>query len=390
MLTGNKQRPGHLRLASIAAVLAAALAVPATASAAPDELASASLKLELRSKGGLKLKPKSVTLSMRKGSLDPTTGEGTIKTRGSFRAKRGGNKLKVNLTKLNLAASGGKGSIEGEVGKKTVRKFATVKGGTLTRDGWGAKLENATVKLAKKGAKALRKRLGGGSVRTATASVARVKSGQKLGSLSVASVPKTVEVIPGSGTMVLEVNPLAGVASKFAAHCINALPGFNGVYAVPPATQGMSGLNVTFTFPVSGGSVAPDFSGGNVITGGGQNVAKNEGLIPPGCAGFPPVGTTIVQTELQTQFANKSLAANTTLPTGPVGVATLGNIDFSTATMSADPTTRKVSYSGATVTLDALSASIINQVFPNQSGIASMDFAGGDALGTLSLTVTTH
>jgi hypothetical protein len=44
----------------------------------------------------------------------------------------------------------------------------------------------------------------------------------------------------------------------------------------------------------------------------------------------------------------------------------------------------------APVTLDSLSAYIFNQVFPNNTGDPNNDFMGGDPLGTISLSVTTH
>jgi hypothetical protein len=41
---------------------------------------------------------------------------------------------------------------------------------------------------------------------------------------------------------------------------------------------------------------------------------------------------------------------------------------------------------GATVRLADLAASTLNQIFPNQSGDASDDFAAGDELGMIDLT----
>ena len=391
--TGNKHRQARTAIAS---VVAAALltALPGTALAAPDDLSSATLKLELQNRGGLKLKPKSLTLSMRKGALDPTNGEGTFKVSGGFRAKQNGGKARVKFFSLALAPNGGTGSLGADVGKKELENFANVTGGTLTRDGWGARLEGATVRLTKKGAKTLRKRLNGSASKAgkAVATAAKLKKGQELGKLSVAGVPKTVEVLPGSGNMTLVPSMAVGsLTTKLPGHCILPVPGMgpptNGVYAVAPATQAVTG---EFTFPVSGGEVAPDFTDGNVITAGGQNVAKNSAAVPLACVGAPPVGTTVVQTELQTQFATKALAANTTLPAGNIGVAGLGAIDFSTATMSADPATRQISFTGATVRLDPVAAFVLNGIFPNQSGLPSEDFAGGDEIGTLSLTATTH
>ena len=57
--------------------------------------------------------------------------------------------------------------------------------------------------------------------------------------------------------------------------------------------------------------------------------------------------------------------------------------------MSADPATRQISVTGATVRLDPVAAFVLNGIFPNH-GPPSDDFAGGDEIGTLDITATTH
>ena len=79
----------------------------------------------------MKLKPKSLNLAMRKGTLDPTNGEGAFKLSGGFTAKQNGGKAKVKFFSLALAPNGGTGSLGADVGKKELENFANVKGGTL-------------------------------------------------------------------------------------------------------------------------------------------------------------------------------------------------------------------------------------------------------------------
>ena len=392
---GGTRRTVGVSLAAFALIAGLVAASPALAG--PDPLSSSSsVVLQLRNSHGLKWKPKSLTLPVNSGDLDPTTGAGTINTSKKVKAIRRGRKTKVKITVLVFGANGGPGRMDAKVGKHKVKSFGKLSGGTLTRDGFGAKLDGVVAKLGKKGAKALRQALSGGGKGKASAAAGGIKAGQPLGSASVTSVPQTVEVLPG-GTLTFVTSLVSGGGGRpafpflLAAHCVNALaPG--GVAAIPPAVQ--SGLvGEVFTFPVVGGSIAPDFSSGRVISAGGQTLTKNnDGSVDPpfGCSSPPPVGTTVIQTDWEAQFDVKALASNTVFPSGPVGIAALGFFDLSKATTSADPNTKQVTLTGAPVGMDVLSALVLNDVFPNEGPSAAFNFMGGDLLGTLSLNVTTH
>jgi hypothetical protein len=353
----------------IAVLTAVALAASDAAHAGPDPLSSnSSVTLQLRSSGGLKLKPATLALPVNTGQLDPTTGAGSIQTNRGFSARSGGRKTKVKITLVTLGANGGAGKMDAKVGKRKVKGFAKLSGGTLTRDGWGAKLGGVSARLGSKGAKAL-----------------RIKAGKPLGTVSVSSVPQTVEVLPG-GTLVFEAE-VATFGFKLFAHCIDGTSG--GVAVIPPAVQSGS-VGEVFTFPVIGGSIAPDFSGGAVKSAGGQSLIKNLGMLPAGCTGPPPLGTRLDQTDFQAQFDVKGLAANATLPTGPIGLAVLGELDLAAAATSADVNTKQVSVTDAPVRMVSLAAATLNGVFPNGSPSPSAEFTAGDLLGHVSLNITTH
>jgi hypothetical protein len=155
-------------------------------------------------------------------------------------------------------------------------------------------------------------------------------------------------------------------------------------------STGLGGAD--YHFPVTAGAAAPDFSAGEVITGGGQTITKNSTLpgvvTPASCADNPPpTGTRLKSTDFGVTFDLNSLRAVATLPSGTVlPRAPLGAIDFSTGSRSVDPSTKTVTVTGATVTLADLAAPLLNQNFPNQSGTASNDFAAGDLIGTIDLT----
>jgi hypothetical protein len=144
-----------------------------------------------------------------------------------------------------------------------------------------------------------------------------------------------------------------------------------------------------FTFPVAGGSAAPDFSAGELFTAGGQTITKDDGLgTPGGCSSAsPPVGTKLLSTEFSIAFTQNQLRAIATLPSGTIlPRAPLADIDFSTGTRSVDPNTKSLSITGATVKLASLAAPLLNQNFPRATANASDDFAAGDLIGTVDVT----
>lgn len=370
-----------LLLTALAAI--ALLGTSSSALAGPDVLKGGSVAIQLQGSKALKLSPRSLTLPITGGAVDPIDGSGSVTTTGSFKAKHGGRKVKVKITGLTFGANGGPGSIAAKIGKKVTR-FGALGGGTVSRDGWGAKIENVTATLASKGASALNRvfspKRGKGAK---SAAKSGVRAGAALGSVTATTVPKTVEVVAGSGEMSLNT-PLA-FANKLDAHCVDALSG--GVAPIAPATQNIT----TFTFPVSGGALAPDFSDGKIQTAGGQSLTKNNGgLIPiqyPDCTtAEPPVGTSIVQTDFAADFGIQSLTAHAFPPDTDLGVSAVGGFDYSGATMTVDPASKEVTISNVGVTLAPLAATVLNNLFPNQSGDPSNDFSTSDSLGTVDAT----
>jgi hypothetical protein len=394
MSTHRDKHKNASRRGLVAAILAACALLVASSSAlaGQDELNGGSVVIQLKSSHGLKLKPASRNLPITGGAVDPIDGSGTVQVSSKVSAKRGKSKTKLIITAFNLGSNGGPGTISAKIGKKKVAAFGKLTGGTVARDGWGAKISNITATIARKGAQALnrtfssrkgaRKSAGGG-----------VKAGQPLGTVvSIATDPKTVEVVPGSGSIVLNTNAMGSFVSKLSQHCIDPLPTGSpaGVAPIAPATtSGIGGT--TYTFPVSGGAVAPDFSTGSLITAGGQQITKNTSSNPlnpnAACAAAqPPVGAVLTSTNFQSEFDRNFLASFATLPDGSSIQAGLGTIDFSSGTRSIDPNTKQLTVTGANVTLVGLAADTLNRVFPNESGNASNDFASGDAIGSVDMT----
>jgi hypothetical protein len=271
------------------------------------------------------------------------------------------------------------------VGKRDVAGFGTLRGGSVARNGWGARISNIRATIAGKGARALNRafspRKGKGANKSAGGGV---KAGQPLGTvISVTTDPLAVEVVPGTGTLTLKTALMGAFAGKLPEHCISPL---TGVSAIPPAsTQLLNPAN--FDFPVSGGSAAPDFSAGEVLTAGGQTLTKDNGPLTPGACSSsqPPAGTKLVSTDIGVDFAHNLLNSTAALPTGASLRAPLATIDFSTGSRSFDSSSNQLTVTGATVRLSFPAALTLNQFFPSVSG-ASDDFAEGDEIGTIDLT----
>ena len=390
--TGRSGR-GRVSCAVSAATLAVLLAsASGSALAGQDQLKGGSVSLRLQNSRGLKLKPRALTLPITGGTVDPIDGSGTVPVSGGFKAKRGKGKTKVKLTALTLGANGGRGTISAKVGKNFVGTFATLSGGTVARTGWGATISNVKATIARKGARALdaafSPKKGKGAKKSAGGGV---KAGQPLGTItSLTTDPLMVEVLPGTGELVLNTNALGTFVQKLSKHCIDPLPTGSpaGVAPIAPATTtGLGGT--TYHFPVTGGTAAPDFSAGELLTAGGQQITKNSTplLTPAPCGGAePPNGTQLLSTEISVAFTQNLLRSIPTLPTGLFPRAPLADIDWSTGSRSVDPVAKTLSVTGATVKLNAIAASTLNQLFPTESGSSSDDFAAGDVIGTIDLT----
>ena len=141
-------------IAAVVSVFALLLA-SGSALAGQDELKGGSVVIQLQGSRGLKLKPGSLNVPITGGAVDPIDGSGTVKVSASIKAKRGKGKAKVTITALNLGANGAPGTLSAKVGKKAVAAFGTLSGGSVARDGWGAKITDVKASIGGKGAQAL-------------------------------------------------------------------------------------------------------------------------------------------------------------------------------------------------------------------------------------------
>jgi hypothetical protein len=365
-------------LASIL-MLAALLAIVPSAAAAGDPVASGSLRL--KTSGSLKkqlkrshatMSPKALTID--KGTLDPTTGSGQLSFKGSLRFKHGQKKVVYRKLSATLGAGG--------VLKSGTTPLFGLRGGTLTRDGFGAQISSAKLTLRRSAAKKLSRKLGLPSLRAGSA-----------GSASVAAQPQTVQIVSGSATLAPYLPNHAGsVAAKLGAHCVNSA---SGVTPIAPATE-PAGVTTPFVFPVTGGTISPDGADGTIQQSGGLKLVSVTGGpgVSPHCNTITPAQLT--ETDFAYDLLQKTVLSHVVIsghptdPTGDQGVLVGATLDSAQLTVSVDPAKHTVATSGAEIRINRGTALYLNQVFPQPvaSYDPSSEFAAGDAFGVASVTAT--
>ncbi len=405
-----------LSAVAVVAALAALLALAPFASAASDPIASGTTTIKLN-KGlvkklkkynvkVLKLSPGSVkgstvTLPVSGGSLDPVSGLGTVEHSGGIKFKAGKKSAPVNTLVLDTTT----GSLNAKVAGKSM-KFASVKGFTVARNGFGANISISSLKLTGKAAKQLNKKLGfsgqkkgkaKGHKRAAASKAQQppFKGNQVLGGSTSETQPKTLAVLPtGSAQLVLSNAALAKLNSV-GPHPPNEPGPFAVKLAPVEPTKVVSLTPVTAVFPISGGTVGPTATTGVLQTAGGLKLTQNLEAVGKG-------ETTLVMGNIWVDLGAKTASVEVTITNpktpeanlGNLGRASIADINLTGATIVSDPTARTVSVQNASATLQAVTAETLNSVFITPIEKATMEpqtkFAGGDPLGVFSFTAQTE
>jgi hypothetical protein len=409
---GRRRELGALTALALAAALAAAPA----ALASRDPVASGSFSLTL-SRGFKKQLARSgvlmtrTALPIRTGAIDPIAGSGSLALGGKLRFKRAGKFVAFT----NLSAELGPGGVL--IGKKArghrVQLFG-LRGGTVAREGFGAKISGVEASLLPSAVKQVR----AGLLRD-RANQARPKLALRAGlagSLAVSVKPQTVEVTGGEMQITPGLPTSAGtVASKLSNHCINLFP--DGVLAglpsgpqgVAPATQDSFTIGPgptltgsgTLHLPVTGGTISPVGTAGVINQAGGSTLTSTSDSL------FGLFGCTTTNTVRQTDFSTDLLRGTASAhvvvsgPPAPLGgdhgTVVTENLDISNATVSADPAAHTVTVSGIKVTINKASALDLNQTFQQPiynifhqpiNPDPNMELIAGDVIGVATLSAT--
>jgi len=407
-----------LSAVAMVAALVALLAFAPFASATSDPVASGSTTITLNKGFAKKLKKykvkvvkispatvkgRVVSLPVSGGSLDPVTGLGTVEHSGGLKFKAGKKSAPVNTLVLDTTT----GSLTAKVAGKSM-KFASVKGFTAARNGFGANISISALKLTGKAAKQLNKKLGftgkkkskgkaKGHKRAAASKAVQppFKGNQVLGSSASETQPKTVAVLPtGNAQLVLSDAALAKL-NGVGPHPPNEPGPFAVKLAPVEPTKVVSLSPVTALFPISGGTIGPSATTGVLQTAGGLKLTQNLEAVGKG-------ETTLVMGNIWVDLGAKTASVEVTITNpktpeanlGNLGRASIADINLTGATIVSDPATRTVSVQNASASLQAVTAETLNSVFITPIEKATKEpqtkFAGGDPLGVFSFAAQTE
>jgi hypothetical protein len=347
-----------------AAALGATSGGPATGSVKLS--LSAGFKRQLK-QNGVKLKPTSFTV--KNSSIEPASGGGSMTLNGKLKLKKSGRKVSLRP----VTASLGKGGAL----KAGGTKLFALRGGSISREGFGSTIGGVKMKLLRAGARKLNRKLGLRSLHPGRA-----------GTLSGSVAPKTIPVKDGQTRVAPSV---AGnsIGFKLLDHCVNPLLGFGGVVPIAPASED---AGMSFTFPAVGGTIGPDGNAGFTSHSGGVQVNKTN---TTGVCGTVPSDARAIQTDLQFDLKGNHVFAHSVIAGYPPplgtdkGVAIAYEIDKKQMKIDANPNASKITISGLELSLSSASAIFLNLIFPNSTGNPARDFAAGDPYGTATMTLNT-
>jgi hypothetical protein len=378
-MTHVRHNPVALRMIVGAAVaMAALLAFVPAASAARDPISGGTTDLHLK-KGFVKkltnlgvglagvgngqTTGNKISLPVAEGMFDPTVAQGHFTSPGGFQLVRGARSVPISGVEVNTVHNFVRASIAGA--KMQLGTFGTP---TAGREGFGARIKAGQLTLTQKAATRISNKLGlQGSKRINQ----RVMSNE----FSITS-PSSLTIL-AQNEATLEAS--AGTLKKFVEKGVDAA---SGIKAIAPAKN----TKVTnFTFPISGGTLATNYSTGQVTSTGGVEITKKGKTLSP----------TMKIANIWVEFAQKTATVEleiTPVPPfpGATGRSSIVDLVFPANAIQSNPTTRQVTVKGAEAKLQAVAATTLNQVF-NQGGEktppATSEFVAGELFGTFSMTL---
>jgi hypothetical protein len=389
------------------AALFALLAFAPFASAASDPVETGTTTLTLNNgftkslkKKGVKilkvspttLKGAKATFKVTGGSVDPTTGAGTVNLSGGLKFKAG----KKSATVKGLVLDTTKKSLTGNVGGKKL-KFGAVAGYSFSRAGFGVSMKIGKLKLTGPAAKQLNKKLGLKGKKVA------FKANAVMGSAKAEEQPLTVTVMPGGN---LRLATAEATIKKLLDVKVSILT------QSPTAVVDSTPTHPVYDFPITGGTVAPTATAGTIQSAGGLNLVQDLGggtktEISLGNFYYDLAAKTVTVEVVAHSTASKELDL------GALGRSSIADVTLTGATVTADPTAHTVSVQNAAATLQPVSASVLDAFRKVIEGglvlkliaegapkataemIAAEAFAkdhinAGDPLGTFSFTAQTQ
>lgn len=357
-----------------AAVIAALLAFVPAANAARDPISGGTTDLHLK-KGFLKklsnlgvgmagistgqVSGSKISLPVTEGMFDPTNAQGHITSPGGFQLVMGARTVPISDVEVNTVHGFVRANIAG-----AHMQLGTFANPTIGREEFGARVKAGQLVLTQKAANRISNKL-------------RLKGAKRINSRVMSNefnitVPSTVTLL-AQNEATLETS--ANVVKKLGEKGVQP----SGINPIAPAKQPKA---ANFTFPITGGTVAPNGSTGQVTTAGGVEILKK------GKTSSPQMKITNVILELQQKTGTVEIEI---LPTpGQVGRSSIVELAFPSNSIQTNPTTRQITIQKAEAKLQAPAATTLNTVFnagDEKAPPASSEFAGGELFGMFSATL---
>jgi len=344
-------RGRRLPVAIMASALFALLAFAPLAHATPDPVASGkatvtlnkgwtnylkTFGIKIQKVGSTKVKGTKVTFTLSGGEMDPTNGLGTLNLAGGLKFKAG----KKSATVKGLVLNTGKNVLTGKVSGKKV-KLAKLSGLSFSRNGFGVNISLKKMKLTSAAAKQLNKKTG-----YAKGKPKPFLANKNIGKASAEDQPSTVAIVAGGNVsfkadqeLLLKLKDVETEAKVIA-----------------PTTE--KGLG-NYELPISGGTISPTATAGQVQTAGGLLLAQK----------LPTSPTTALETEITLgnmwlDLSAKTVTVEVIAKSNASSSLNLGNLgrssiaDLTVTGVTADATTRTVSV-GASAVLQPISAEVL-------------------------------
>jgi hypothetical protein len=350
-------------LTCLGATCCLALAPVSAASGAYEELGAGATKMTL-DKGFLSLlKRKGVRVSAQSpaklsgrvlrlpisgGKLDPTTGEGTVEHEGALVLQTGSGRIPIRF--LQLKTTRRHAPFAAKVGGGQL-KLASATRVAFSRRGFAGKVKVSGLRLSQQVATRLEKKL---HLRGA------FPEAQPIGTAVTVIDPSTI-FLQGRGAVALSLDPT--IVEKLKSLFVAINPIFPAEHVGTP-----------FSFPILGGTIAPDAGLGTIEADGSLELLQ---------LGGGQVFLHLPRLELGALVATAELDVEPSPPyLGKVDRTPFATLSLAGATRASNAAARTVGADNGLLTLTAATADAFNQAFAEGKPV----FGTGELLGTIAFT----
>lgn len=350
-------------LVCLGALCCAALASGSEARAAYEEVGSGATKMTLDKSFLALLKSEGVRVSAESpatvsggvlrlpvsgGKVDPTTGAGTVEHEGALVLQAGSRRIPIRF--LQLKTTRRHSPFAAKVGGGQL-KLASATKVAFSRQGFAGKVKVSGLRLSQQVATRMEKKL---HLRGAGLAA------QPLGSAVTVTDPATI-FLQKRGAVALSLDP--SIVEKLKARFVAINPIF-------PAEH----IGTPFSFPLLGGTIAPDAGSGSVEADGSLELLQ---------LGGGQVFIHLPRLEMGPAFATAELDVEPSPPyAGKIDRTPFATMSLAGATRSANAAARTVGIDNGILALTTTTAGAFNQAFAEGKPV----FGTGEVLGTIGFT----